>query len=248
MFRGRKKLQRRDQESGLAFNWRVPVSSTMSFVTALVLVGFVAVGLAAVVRVRIGDPDAEEPSRGVLMIVSDTEGGEWLERRATEAGPFPSRWNPAADPSYAALRRDALRQATDTGIPYRPRLAEIPDGDGAGLGSDTGSPAVLPPLPESGIQSEADAPREVLLGARVLQAESGVELQHAKLALEGAASTGPVGWRFILQYDKDGRVLEVMPRNVRDGQEAVIDWLSRSRVTGNGGKAGWMAVESVIER
>ncbi len=38
MFRRRKTLQSRDRESGLAFSWRVPLSSGGSFALAMFLV------------------------------------------------------------------------------------------------------------------------------------------------------------------------------------------------------------------
>lgn len=248
MFRGRRQLQRRDRESGLAFSWRVPVSSTGSFVVAFLMVALVAVGLATAVRVRIGGGAREEPRQGTLVLVPQDRGGAALERRAIEAGPFPSRWNPAADPAYVALRREALRAATESGVPYRPQMVE----GGESVLQDRGTPefegSALPALPGGEALDPPAGPREVTLGVRTLDGAPGVRFTHAVLAFEAPVAGELVGRRFVVEYDAEGRVLDVVALTPRPGQSSVVQWLLRGRVAGNEGSAGWMSVETGVAR
>ena len=247
MFRRRKVLQHRDRESGLAFSWRVPLSSGGSMFAAFTLVALGAVVLSAAVRVNVGRPNAEEAQRASVIMIPRGSGGERIEQKAREAGPFPVRWNPAADPEYASLRSRALREAGEVGLPYRPAPRSI-EFSSSGWPSSQGRPiAVLPPLPERlVISKDAEGPREVAHGLRVLKSKEGVSLLHASLILPAAESVGIVGVRYLIEYDRDGRVLEVTRMDSGDPQASVVSWVERARVEGNQGEPGLLVVESVI--
>lgn len=246
MFRGRRQLQRRDQEAGLGFNWRVPISSAGSFLLAMFVVALISIGLAMAVRVSIGSPGRGEPEQATLAIVPDGRGGVWSERRAIEAGPFPSRWNPAADPRYAVLRREALKAATAGGPAYQPELVELQWMRSA-VNDDPGfEGAALPPLPDRNEGGRVKESREVMLAARVLD-ESGVKsFSHASLPLEAGKAGDLVGGRFMLAHDAAGQVLDVVP--IRSSQPVVLQWLSRGLVTGENLEPGWLTVEIVVGR
>lgn len=248
MFRGRRQLQRRDVESGLTFDWRVPVSNTGSLVLAVLLVAVVAVALATTVRVRIAGEGRAESEPGTLVLVPGGPGADRLERRAIEAGPYPLRWNPAADPEYVGLRRQALRTATDGGVPYQPQ----PVLDEPAAGEATPEPwfqgAVLPSLPAIQPPVGPAGPREVMLGARVLDLGQGLGFSHAALPLAAAVAGEAIGARYLLEYDQDGRVLDVVALGTRKRRAVVSDWLTRGRVTGNPGEGGWLSVETVAVR
>jgi len=243
MFRRRSTLQRRDHESGLVFPWRLPVGAPWSLLVALTLVAGAAVALGVLVRVRIGDPPLEEERRASLVVVPAGTGGWW--ERAVEAGPYPYRWNPAADPAYAAARARALREAGVGRTDYAPRLREsgfsraLPAGGGE-------APLVLPPPPPSPRVAAPVAEREALLVARVVRAGEGPSLQVAALPLDAGRAGGASGRRFVLRYAADGRVVEVTPLTSERTAVDLVGWLGRARVAGHGGREGWLVVESAI--
>lgn len=246
MFRGRRQLQRRDRDAGLGFNWRLPVSSAGSFLLALFLVTLVSIGLATAVRVSVGASDQGEPEQATLAIVPDGMRGVWTERRAIEAGPFPSRWNPAADPKYSALRREALKAAMEIGAGYRPELVEL-EWLRSEVRQDVGfEGAVLPPLPEIDEREKFTENREVMLAARVLDEGGSKGFSHASLPLDAGKAGELVGGRFMLMHDGEGQVLDVVP--IRSSQPVVLQWLSRGLVTGEELEPGLLLVEIVVGR
>jgi hypothetical protein len=116
-----------------------------------------------------------------------------------------------------------------------------------GAADDPASLVALPPLPDRVLKPESDpAPREVGHGLRVLKSNDGVTLLHAALFLPAAESAGVVGVRYLIEYDRDGRVLEVTRLDSGDPKASVVAWVARTRVEGHNGEPGWVVVESVI--
>ena len=103
MFNLRQKCTTRDRQSGLVFQWRLPVASHLGFFAAVGLVGLLSVGLAAVVRVRVTGPPRLPERRGSLILVP--QGKEWraLEMLALEAGPMPRGQDLALEPAVRAI-------------------------------------------------------------------------------------------------------------------------------------------------
>ncbi|MEP4079641.1 hypothetical protein [Haloferula sp.] len=247
MFRTRSKLQRRDQESGLIFSWRVPLTSTASFVVAMLLVGLVSVGLATLVRIKVGTKPDQVEQRASLVLVSVEEGGSWLDALAVEAGPYPFPWNPAADPAYAALRGQALREAGGAIIPYQPEPVPLElSNPSLGTAAPMGF-AQFPPLPVVAKRDLSEEPKETTLGARVVRSGSGPSLQLPRLPLEAKDAIAVSGKRFLIEYQSDGRVREVTPLSPEDTPADLVGWLGRARVLEHGEKGGWLVVESTVE-
>lgn len=247
MFRARSKLQRRDQESGLVFSWRVPLTSTASFTVAVLLVGLVSVGLATLVRVRGAEGRTQEEQRASLVLIPSEAGGNGLEAMAVEAGPYPFPWNPAADPAYAALRGQALREAGRDRIPYRPKPVPLDlkiGPDGKATAGDFSYLPSLPKIPERKLSKQI---RETTLGARVVRSGDGPSLQLPRLPLAAKGAVAASGRRFLVGYQADGRVREVTPLNPEDTPADLVGWLGRARVMGHGDKEGWLVVESTVE-
>lgn len=247
MFRKRSKLQRRDQESGLVFSWRVPLTSMASFVVAVLLVGLVSAGLAALVRIRVGEEPKREEQRASLVLVSADAGGNWLDALAVEAGPYPFRWNPAADPGYAAMRGQALREAGGASIPYQPKPVPLGTTVREGGFGVNRSLAVFPPLPVVPEREASEQPKETTLGARVVRSGDGPSLQLPGLPLEAKDAVAASGRRFLIGYQADGRVREVTPLNPEDTPADLVGWLGRARVLEHEEKDGWLVVESSVE-
>lgn len=247
MFRGRSKLQRRDQESGLVFSWRVPLTSTSSFVVAMLLVGLVSVGLATLVRIKVGTRPNQEEKRGILVIVPAKEGGRRLDAIAVEAGPYPFRWNPAADPAYAALRGQALREASGSGISYQPKPVPLSGEIAMSQSGITRELSTFPPLPSIPEREVNEQPKETTLGARVVRSGEGPSMQLPRLPLEAKEAGAASGRRFLIGYQSDGRVREVIPLSPDDTPADLAGWLGRARVLEHGEKDGWLVVESTVE-
>ncbi|MEM9236320.1 MAG: hypothetical protein AAGB14_06030, partial [Verrucomicrobiota bacterium] len=240
-------LQRRDQESGLVFSWRIPVTSNASFVVAILLVGLISVGLAALVRVRVASEPVRQERQGSITLVGSDQGGEWLEAMAVEAGPFPFRWNPASDPEYSALRRQALREAGDVKLPYLPEPLDIDIGDEMSVEAEAGELAFFPPLPELPAGEESEEPRESTLGVRVVRSGEGSQMQLPRLPLPAEDAVAASGRRFMVFYQSDGRVLDVVPMNPEETAADLEGWLRRGRVIEHGEVDGSLVVESTVE-
>lgn len=247
MFRARSKLQRRDQDSGLVFSWRVPLTSAASFVVAMLLVGLVSVGLATLVRIKVEGRVEQEQQRASLVLVSEDAGGRWLEAMAIEAGPYPFPLNPAADPAYAALRGQALREASGAGVGYLPKPVPL-EMEAGNLGGDRNQEITFfPPLPVAPKSTPSERSRETTLRASVVRSGAGPRLQLPRLPLEAKDAVAASGRRFLIGYQEDGRVREVTPLNPEDTPADLLGWLGRARVRDHADQAGWLVVESTIE-
>ena len=242
MFGLRTKRTIRDRQSGLVFQWRLPVSSHFSFLAAIGVVGLISAGLAAAVRVRVGGPPRLPERRGSLILVP--QGDEWqaLQIMAMEAGPMPRRESPANDPSVLALIADEMAAASAPGYSYQPRLrpvtVKVPPIEQT---SDSkSSPGVLPPLPKLQEPSQnpplPDPSRPLVLAKGGLKATAPDVLAPASLAR---------GNRYLLAYDADGRVTRVT--TLYAAEPATDDsaelWLRQVILEGGTKDGGWTAVE-----
>jgi hypothetical protein len=242
MFNLRHKRTARDRQSGLVFQWRLPVSSHLSFLAALGVVGLISAGLAAVVRVRVGGPPRLPERRGSLILVP--QGEEWraLEMLALEAGPLPRREEPSRDPSVRALIAEGMVAARTPGYAYQPQLrpvsVEMPAVEAPA--ASKGSPGVLPPLPEMQEPSQnpplPDPARPLVLANGGIRAAAPAALAPAGLAR---------GNRYLLGYDGAGRVTRVT--TLFSAEPATDDhvelWLRQVTLEGGAKTGGWTAVE-----
>ena len=97
------KRTRRERECGLGFAWQLPESSTWALFCAVAITGALAVALFGGLRVRVVPPPRViERKAEAVMIPADAEGRNW-EILAQEAGPFPTRFEPASWPAMRAL-------------------------------------------------------------------------------------------------------------------------------------------------
>ena len=250
MFRSRSSLQKKDRESGLAFNWRVPVSSAGTLVLAVVLVGGVAMALGFGLRIKFGEDRELHERRGTVILVPADAGGALLEQAAIEAGPFPSRWEADSDPGLAALREELLVEAESLadGRRYRPRLVEMDFGVAGGFGMDRNLMMALPPLPEPLPLPEVAVEPEVELVVRgVTGAEGAPKFELVGLPVPAAQSAGLLGTRFLVGFEADGSIREVVPLDPDEHGTAGMGWVYRGRVVDAEGRPGWLVVEYVLK-
>lgn len=242
MFNLRHKRTTRDRQSGLVFQWRLPVSSHFSFLMAIGVVGLITAGLAASVRVRVGNVTRQPERRGSMILVP--HGAEWraLERMALEAGPMPRREEASKDPAVKALIDQGMAAATPPGYRYEPKLrpVSIDVPGGATAVADKVSPGVLPPLPESEPPSQnpplPDPSRPLVLANGGIRAIAPEAAPPASLAR---------GNRYLLGYNADGRVTRVTtlfaPEPAPDDSGEL--WLRQLKIEGGTKDGGWTAVE-----
>jgi hypothetical protein len=245
MFGLRSKRTTRDRRIGLVFQWRLPVSSRMTFLSAIALVALLSAGLAATVRVRVGGGGARHPERrGSLVIVPQGDDWQFLRILALEAGPFPAREDPSRDPAVVALVRESMAAADIPGYRYQPVFQHIPVAEPASPSLIAGQtvPVDLPPLPEPEAPP-ADALPRTALKPVVLAADGLRALPPAAPPPAGVVQ----GNRYLLGYDPAGRVLRVI--TISGSQEAAADtaavesWLRQIAIEGGEKSGGWAAVE-----
>src|SRR5690606_12553808 len=87
--------------------------------------GVVATGLAATVRVRIGEGTRPIERRASMVIVPSSPEWRSLEMKALEAGPFPARSDLSRDPAFVGARAVALRALTPPGVVYKPVWRDV---------------------------------------------------------------------------------------------------------------------------
>jgi hypothetical protein len=242
MFNLRHKRTTRDRQSGLVFQWRLPVGNTVRFLLAVGIVGLVTAGLAATVRVRVGTVSRQPERRGTMILVP--QGKEWqaLEMLALEAGPMPRRSDPAGDDAVKSLIDQSMAKARPPGYLYEPKLrpvrVEIPM---AAAKDEKLSPGVLPPLPVPDPPSQnpplPDPARPVVLSSEGVKAMAPEAVPPASLAR---------GNRYLLGYDANGRVTRVttlFSAEPAAGDESVEQWLRQVTIEGGDKGGGWTAVE-----
>jgi hypothetical protein len=242
MFNLRHKRTTRDRESGLVFQWRLPVGNTVRFLLAFGVVSLITAGLATTVRVRVGNVSRQPERRGTMILVP--QGKEWqaLEMMALEAGPMPRRSDPVGDPEVKSLIDQSMAKARLPGYRYEPELrpvnVEIPM---AAAKVEKISPGVLPPLPAPEPPSQnpplPDPARPVVLSSEGVRAVAPAAVPPASLAR---------GNRYLLGYDASGRVTRVTTLFSAESaadDESVGQWLRQVTIEGGDKGGGWTAVE-----
>ncbi len=254
MFRSRKRLREKDRDCGLMFHWRHPVSEVSPLAAAAVLAGLLAVGVAATVRVRVGEGVVRSRPVGKLLLVEDGAAASYLEREARERGPFPFRWQREEDATYRKQLEIAMRRVGRGGVDYRPSLVPVEVAAG-GASADPVPAGGLPPLPRRGEAPAVAAGNPAHLGLFVVRSGSLLALEVPDLADSVKLDPEIVGRRFLLEHDRAGRIRRVIPWEPREVSPAVMKWLGSCTVTldaddgGVGvGDEGWLMVETRMER
>ncbi|WP_193210902.1 hypothetical protein [Luteolibacter marinus] len=242
MFGLRSKRTHRDRQHGLVFQWRLSVGSNLGFLSAIAVVALITAGLAATVRVRVGNVTRQPERRGSLVLLPD--GAEWqaLEMMAVEAGPLPRRADPATEASVKAIIDLAMADAVPSAYAYQPSLrpveVEMPAPVASVAVSD--SPGMLPALPALRPPSQnpplPDPSIPLVLAEGEIRALAPAALPPAGLAR---------GNRYLLAYDAAGRVSRVVTLFAANPAEdaGVEAWLRAVKIEKGDPAGGWTAVE-----
>ena len=246
MIKKRSTLQKTDRDTGLVFGWRVPVSSGGSLFFSVCVVSLLALAVSAAVRVRVGKRTVVTEERGSVVFVPESHWAAEMDRIVRESGPFPARWNPAADLEFAALRRQAQKAATDVNLPYASEPVEIalrPERMGP---RSLGQAGFLPPLPASPITANAGGPEVSFVLMPVQQSDDGFGVDAKPWTIPAAESAGVGGSRFLLEYNRFGRIVEATGSAGEERPE-LIQWIMGAQVTGAPKRPGFLNVEVVIQ-
>jgi hypothetical protein len=214
------------------FPWRGRRDSPFPKAFAILLAGGAFAVLLTSVRIRVAAPVAWAGHKAAVIQVLDDAEGRALTLRATEEGPFPSRFEPSEWEWAAATERDAYQAARWRPEPYAPALRDLPDADAPSpLQLAAPGEAVLPdrhpsPAPARPIEKSALFP--------ALYPLSGITA--SSLPGELPPFGGPVdpamaaeSWRFLLRLNAAGRVLDCVSLSGGNeaGASALEDWLRR---------------------
>ncbi|MBB5350034.1 hypothetical protein HNR46_000255 [Haloferula luteola] len=241
MFRRRITLQKRDRESGLGFNWRVPVSNTMSFLVAFFLVGSAAVILAVGVKVRIGKARAGGERRAVMTLIPTNAMGAALERMAKDAGPYPfredgerreSRWRQESPSTWAPSDPD-----------YVPTLAAMSLAKGNERDLMAASIQMLPPLPDPLPLPEIPVERTTALSFRLMGGSESDSIQVPSRRVPVAEAAGWLGERYLIETGVQGQVLTVQALDPSETASRAVAWLLKGRVETESATRHWWVVE-----
>lgn len=238
----RNKRTQRDRKSGLIFPWRMPDGSTTALLLAAGVVAAVSAGLAAGVRVSVGEFSQQQERRGTLVLVPSGEGWGELETLAREAGPMPLRPDPAHDPAIRGMLHDELAATVPPGYRYEPSLRSVTVGGEGGEVLASAVSGILPPLPipdpPSAKPGQPDLIQLLVLSSGLLRAS----------VPNGDPPTSLVrGNRYLLEYDPRGHVLRVIllssTAEQLTGSDEAGDWLRRVVIEGGAKTGGWTSVE-----
>jgi hypothetical protein len=212
------------------FSWRTRRESPFVKAFAILLVGGVFAVLLTSVRIRVAEPMAWAARKAAVIQVLDDAEGRALTLRASEEGPFPSRFEPSEWELTAELERVAYQAARWRPPPYVPALRELPDTPAPVLRASRVAP-VLPQRQPPALAAPVPGKRML---APVLLAFSGIkaEAMPGELPPFGGQvdpAMAAASWRFLLRLDAAGKVLDCVSLTGGDeaGLSALDAWLRR---------------------
>jgi hypothetical protein len=230
------------------FSWRSVGEAWFPKWFALVVVAVFFAVLLTSVRIRVIPPAPWAARKASVIQVVDDSDGRALRVRASEGGPFPSRFEPSAWEGAAAIEREIQRISRGTAPPARPALREFP-----------ASEVLTQPLLAA--RGERVLPRRIATSAVIpefppmasvpaLLPRSGISLAEMPESLP--AFEGPVvqamteeTWNFLLWIDERGAVLESLSLSGSDRADlsGLASWLRQVefRPASRGAKR-WVAV------
>jgi hypothetical protein len=108
------------------FRWRPSKQPLFPKLFALTLVGGAFAFLIVSVRVRVDAPAKSTPHKASLIYLRDDAQGRALTLKASEGGPFPSRFDLSQWDGLVRLESAALAALRFQPPPYNPRMEDLP--------------------------------------------------------------------------------------------------------------------------
>lgn len=200
-------------------------------------------------RVDLGSYTAPRINHAALILAGDDAVGIELKRRAREEGPFPMRFNPAADDAVVKLQQAALDTIRFSPPPYAPTLRPLHES------GTIEAPSLAPvgevmlprrPLPaiENSVKFES-RPQPVLTPiSGISEGEMPRALPEFAAEINGKSLRD--SWRFMIHADANGRVLDCIAMNGGESPAtaALVEWLRKVEFApGANAAARWFAID-----
>jgi len=214
------------------FRWRGSRQPLFPKLFALASAGAAFTFLITVMRVKVDSPEKTAPRKGSLIYLRNDAQGRALALRASEGGPFPSRFELSQWQGLPDLEAAAMASALYHPPAYAPEVKDIAP-------SDLSRPLRLAVRGESFFPERRAQPVTVpdvgrMKIAPVLHPLSGVtgetlptDLPGFTAAVDGAMSS--TSWRFLVRLNGDGSVAECvsLEKGGESGAAELESWLQR---------------------
>ncbi len=229
------------------FQWRQPGSPALSKALAFLVTGGLFAVLLTTVRIRVSPPVRWAESKATVIHVPDDANGRALTLRASEGGPFPSRFLPSEWEESKVLEQAVMEAVSWTPPPYVPTLRELPEEKPP---TTTLAPRGQPVLPKRQTSAPPAAAAVKLAPAPVLYPLSGIaakdlpeELPPFTAEVDGVVAAET--WRFLVRLGSAGQVRSCV--SLAGGDEAgpspLEPWLRRVKFKPDpGNPSRWIAV------
>jgi hypothetical protein len=230
------------------FQWRGRKMSMFPGVLATVLVCATFLLLVTVIRIRVVASEKSAPRKASVIWLRDDAEGRALSLRASEGGPFPSRFELSSWPGLAGLEA-AVQEAMRFQLPpYVPALADLP-------AENWIQPLALAAKGERVFPKRTAAPvdslnRPLLKLAPALYALSGIapdalphDLPPFERTVDAAMTSG--SWRFLVRLNPAGSVAECvsLEKGSDESAPALEAWLHQIQFQPETGKTSrWIAL------
>jgi hypothetical protein len=230
------------------FPWREREFPIFPKICAFVLVGLVAAGWFACVRLKVTTPAPMVPRKAALIYLTDDAQGRALAQRAQEGGPFPSRFGPTQWAGMAALENEAFASIRQNRTAYLPKLRELRSEEPPPLSEPTSEPLAVFPQRLASQSQVVDSSKWAL--KPVLFALSGIRAEELVMTLppfSGVINRAltSASWRFLIHLRVTGEVQECISLEQGSGAGAgeLETWLRGIRFSeAKSSSERWIAV------
>ncbi|MEY5019352.1 MAG: hypothetical protein RLZ22_440 [Verrucomicrobiota bacterium] len=183
-------------------------------------------------RIDLGSYASQRINHAALILAGDDMLSMELKRRAREEGPFPMRFNPAADDAVAKLQQTALEAMRFSPPPYAPKLRPLHES--AAVETPSLAPVGEAMLPRRSLptietmQKMESRPQPVLTPiSGISEGDMPRELPEFAMQINGKSLRD--SWRFMIHADANGRVLDCIALNGGESTAtaALVEWLRK---------------------
>ncbi len=212
------------------FPWQGARQPQMPKLLSVLLTGAGFALLISSVRIQVAAPAPRVSNKAALIQVLDDADGRALTLKASEGGPFPSRFEPSDWEWAESVEREVYQAARWRPEPYLPVLRELPEPDAL-------RPLQLatrgePVLPDRRPLVLVAGPMEKPVLVPVIYPLAGIaadslprDLPPFRVPVDAAMAAEP--WRFLLRLNAAGGVVDCVSLSGGEvaGVAALGDWL-----------------------